>query len=300
MRKKDLGEYELLLDPNRDYQPVKIHAVRETGHPELNVWSMEFCESTTTVSEFKKIGGHFFPSKAHREFSIKRWMYTRENEITTEYSSVTINEPLGPDTFTLKFPAGTSVYDFRSYLGYTVDEAGNMVLKEGAKEAAEERRKEEQEQAALIGKEAPEIEAEHFLNSQPIKLADLHGLCVLLEFSSLGCGGCRSLMPKLERHHRNPDLADIRIICIHTRATDESDVAQVKEFCEENGITYPVILDAKAPEGHTWGKSFSNYHVNGLPETVLIGPDGKVVARGWFYTLLFQARQLLREKKGAE
>src|SRR5689334_4399592 len=45
---------------------------------------------------------------------------------------------------------------------------------------------------------APEFEPANWVNSEPVKLADLRGKPVLLEFWTFGCINCQNVMPSLK------------------------------------------------------------------------------------------------------
>lgn len=49
--------------------------------------------------------------------------------------------------------------------------------------------------------ELPQLDAAHWLNSPPLKLAALRGRPVLIEFWAFGCSNCRNTLPWLERTH---------------------------------------------------------------------------------------------------
>ena len=54
--------------------------------------------------------------------------------------------------------------------------------------------------------------------------------------------------------------------------TSEKSQQEVTQFLEENGYTYPVVMD-------TDGEMFWNYGISSLPSTFMILPDGNVY--GW-------------------
>jgi hypothetical protein len=48
---------------------------------------------------------------------------------------------------------------------------------------------------------APEPATGHWLNSEPLKLKDLRGRVVLIEFWTFGCYNCRNTLPFVKRWH---------------------------------------------------------------------------------------------------
>src|ERR1044071_7362189 len=56
-------------------------------------------------------------------------------------------------------------------------------------------------QLSLIGREAPEIDIQTWINSEPLTLEDLRGRVVLLEFWATWCKPCQEMFPKLRQLH---------------------------------------------------------------------------------------------------
>ena len=62
-----------------------------------------------------------------------------------------------------------------------------------------------------VGDVAPEMELE-LTDGQKVKLSDLRGMVVMLQFTASGCGVCRKEMPFIEsdiwqKHKANPNFA---------------------------------------------------------------------------------------------
>ncbi len=103
------------------------------------------------------------------------------------------------------------------------------------------------------------------------KLSDWNGKLVLLNFWATWCGPCREEMPLLDTvaiRHAEDGLAVIGI------AID--DMQPVGEYLKQNPVRYPILIggnDEVNPStlfGDTRGV---------LPYSVLIGPDGKILAQ---------------------
>lgn len=103
------------------------------------------------------------------------------------------------------------------------------------------------------------------------KLSDWDGKLVLVNFWATWCGPCREEMPLLDRtasEHAGKGLAVIGI------AIDAPE--PVADFLKENPVRYPILIggDEQVNPSTIFGDTRSV-----LPYSVLIGPDGKILAQ---------------------
>ncbi|MGY0691660.1 TlpA family protein disulfide reductase [Virgibacillus sp. FSP13] len=113
------------------------------------------------------------------------------------------------------------------------------------------------------GEEAPDFELET-LSGKTIKLSDLKGQKVFLNFWASWCGPCRLEMPEMQKFYEEHQ-GEVEIIAVNTDTNKE----KAREFIDEYDYTYPVLLDKKM-------KVSEQYMVSALPTTYFIGTDGKV------------------------
>jgi len=117
------------------------------------------------------------------------------------------------------------------------------------------------------GQEAPAFSLAQ-LDGQTVHSEDLRGKVVLLNFWATWCGPCKDEMPALERLRRQFDHKDVAFYTI----TADLQRDGIKAFLGHLGIGLPVLLDEDKDVS-------SAFLVRGLPTTVLIGRDGKLVGR---------------------
>lgn len=110
-----------------------------------------------------------------------------------------------------------------------------------------------------------------WINSPPVKLSDLKGKVVLIEFWTSSCPYCKSALPYVNQWYKRYHDQGLLIIGIHSPKTeDEHSLAVVKKAVTEYAIPYPVALDNHF---ETW----ENYNAEGWPSFYLIDSKGKVV-----------------------
>ena len=105
------------------------------------------------------------------------------------------------------------------------------------------------------------------LSGNPVKLSDLKGRLVVLNFWATWCTPCRTEMPEFQEIYRQnqPDLVVLGINL-------EQSPAEIQDFISQLGITYPILLDE---EGLVAGL----YKVIQLPNPFFIDREGIIRKR---------------------
>ena len=106
------------------------------------------------------------------------------------------------------------------------------------------------------------------------KLSDYKGKVVFLNFWATWCPPCKMEMPdiqkKYEKYEKQGEKTEVVVLSVVAPNTqDEKDVEGIKAFLEENGYTYPVLMD----DG---GYTFGAYRISSLPTTFMIDKEGNV------------------------
>lgn len=101
-------------------------------------------------------------------------------------------------------------------------------------------------------------------------LAELRGRVVFVNFWATWCAPCREEAPSLDRLYRSFPRESFEILAVSIDAPGEDQ--EVSEFGAEYGLSFPILLD---PEQHT----YVAYKASGVPETFVIGVDGRLIER---------------------
>lgn len=111
---------------------------------------------------------------------------------------------------------------------------------------------------------APDFEFTTF-DGETIRLADLKGKGVVLNFWASWCGPCRDEAALLEEVWRREQNNNIVFLGLDYLDQEHSAKAYLAEF----GISYPNGPDLQS-------KAARRYGISGVPETFFIGPDGLI------------------------
>ena len=117
------------------------------------------------------------------------------------------------------------------------------------------------------GDPAPEFSLND-LSGQRVSLKDYRGKLLLLNFWATYCDPCREEMPVLMSLYDEYKARGLTVVGI---SLDETGEAAVRPFVQALRIGYPILL----------GNSdiFTRYRGFGIPMTVLITRDGKIVKK---------------------
>ncbi|RMH43111.1 MAG: TlpA family protein disulfide reductase [Gammaproteobacteria bacterium] len=105
-----------------------------------------------------------------------------------------------------------------------------------------------------------------------IRLAELRGNIILLNFWASWCGPCREEMPKLEALHQKYKDLGVKIVGVNL----DTERPQSEPLLKDTGVTFTILFD-------TEGKVGEMFKVETMPSTYLIDRDGRIryVHRGY-------------------
>jgi thiol-disulfide isomerase/thioredoxin len=64
--------------------------------------------------------------------------------------------------------------------------------------------------------QAPEIISPTWINSEPLKMEELRGMVVMVEFWTFGCWNCRNIEPYVKEWHKKYGEKGLVVIAVHS------------------------------------------------------------------------------------
>jgi thiol-disulfide isomerase/thioredoxin len=146
-------------------------------------------------------------------------------------------------------------------------------------------------QAAPKAPEFTHSSQAEWLNSKPLRLSQLRGKVVLVEFWAFECVNCRRTQPWLHAIQQRYADQDFVIVSVHTpELAEERSAANVRAAVAEQRITNPVMLDAD----YSYWNAMKNQF---WPAFYVIDRQGRIAARaiGEMHVGQSRAAELERE-----
>ena len=104
------------------------------------------------------------------------------------------------------------------------------------------------------------------LRATPVDLADFKGKLTYVDFWASWCGPCRQSFPWMNEMQAKYGARGLQVVGINLdRKRDDAE-----RFLAELPATFTIAFDAA-------GDSAKRFGVKGMPTSVLVGPDGKVL-----------------------
>ena len=127
-------------------------------------------------------------------------------------------------------------------------------------------------------------------SGRAVRLADLKGQIVLVNFWASWCGPCRKEMPILEQLNRQYHNKGVALVGVNV----EPDSGAAAAWLKDTPVSFPILFDVDS-------KVSKLYQVEGMPNTVILDRKGIVryIHRGYSAgaenEYLDQIRALIRE-----
>ena len=123
--------------------------------------------------------------------------------------------------------------------------------------------------AAVEKSPAPDVSVVSLANGSVLKLSDLKGKVVLLNFWATWCPPCREEIPSMMKLNSLMAGKPFQMVAI---SIDEGGKPAIESFFKESGFMLPAYLDES-------GASAKTYGVTGVPESFIIDKQGIIVKK---------------------
>jgi len=115
--------------------------------------------------------------------------------------------------------------------------------------------------------DAPDFSAQT-LDGRKVRLRELAGTVVFLNFWATWCVPCRLEMPAMERLHRTLGAKRFRVLAVNMQEPPET----VARYAKESNLTFDILLDPDGVLAYA-------YRVSSLPMTYIVDGRGNVAVR---------------------
>ncbi len=119
-----------------------------------------------------------------------------------------------------------------------------------------------------VGRAGPDFRLET-PDGGTVRLSDLQGGPVLINFWASWCAPCRAEMPELVAAYDRYQAEGLVVVAVNLQETD----GQVERFAEEFGMTFPVVIDRNGEVADVWRLGGP---IEGIPTSYFLDEKGVV------------------------
>jgi thiol-disulfide isomerase/thioredoxin len=116
---------------------------------------------------------------------------------------------------------------------------------------------------------APDVSVVSLANGTVLKLSDLKGKVVLLNFWATWCPPCREEIPSMMKLNTIMAGKPFQMVAV---SIDEGGKPAIESFFKETGFSLPTYIDES-------GASAKSYGITGVPESFIIDKQGLLVKK---------------------
>jgi peroxiredoxin len=187
---------------------------------------------------------------------VKQWTDAMRNmkmSMTEEFEEVRLGSGLRDEDFAFRLGEGEKLVDQEKYYASMREAMGA------------------EKEPDLVGKPAPDFTVTD-VAGKPLKLADLKGKPVLIDFCASWCGPCRRELPEVQQIHQESSGKGLQVLAL----SSDRDKADLEKWLKDEGVTFRAAwLDPMKAES---GTISSAYGVSGIARVVLIDKGGVIRA----------------------
>ncbi len=119
-------------------------------------------------------------------------------------------------------------------------------------------------QAATIEGPAPDFTLKS-LSGKNLKLSEMRGEVVMINFWASWCGPCRQEMPILEKIYQKYQPLGFTLLGVNV----EEDINEAKAYLKDIEVSFPILFD-------NTNKVSQLYEIIAMPSTIVIDRDGNM------------------------